>query len=52
MEARHGILTMHWEEMLTYDKWNMPEDTTYEGHFQLLLEFIEQRNDFWVEYMK
>ncbi len=41
-----------WEEMLTYDKWNMPEDTTYEGHFQLLLEFIEQRNDFWVEYMK
>ena len=40
-----------WDRQLTYPAWNMPPETTYEGHFKIVTDFLERRNAFWKEYI-
>lgn len=40
-----------WKDQLSYKKWNMPDEPTYDGHFSILTDFLKRRNSFWSTYI-
>ncbi len=40
-----------WERQLYNQSWNTPADMSYDGHFEILTEFLLGRNEFWEEYI-
>lgn len=40
-----------WEKQLSNKNWNNPDEPTYEGHFEILTDFLEERNEFWRTYI-